>query len=123
MSVSSSHPSTFWKQLRHRAIAGFGVSELRFSGLRQRVIPPARAGVVARFLIRLPVRAYERLALESSERGIDGAARKIRDIHDVESEFVPLRECLKDEEAGEGKGAHVRIYIVIYAWGEKRFPP
>ena len=57
--------------------------------------------MVARVLVRLPIRADKRLALEPPKRGIDRAARKARDVHDVEAEFVTLRDGLKNEEARE----------------------
>src|SRR5687768_5259629 len=68
--------------------------------------------MVARLFVRLPIRTDEPLALEPPKRGIDRPAGKARDVHDVEAELVTLRHGLKDKEACERKGWHVRIYIV-----------
>ncbi len=68
--------------------------------------------MVARFLVSFPVGPDQSMTLEPPERGLHRAARKVRDVHDVEAELVALREGLKNEEACEGKAAHVRFYIV-----------
>jgi hypothetical protein len=49
---------------------------------------------------RFPPRAEEASALEAAENGIDGAARELGGIHDVESVFDAGGDRLEDGDGG-----------------------
>ena len=86
----------------------------RLPFFRDFVVPASGALFCHGLLFRLPLGLHKFVSLEPAKGGVDGAAGKAGNLHDIEAIAVAEADCLEDEGRGMGETRDVHGYVVCY---------